>query len=139
MDVRNCRTCGKIFNYIGGQPICPTCKNELEDKFKEVKTYIRDNPNAQIYEVAEVNEVNINQIRQWVREERLTFSPDSAIGIECERCGVTIKTGKFCERCKEAIAHNLDSAYEKKGPESDGLKFRKDAKSRMRYLDRDKI
>ncbi|TCT14011.1 flagellar operon protein (TIGR03826 family) [Natranaerovirga pectinivora] len=138
MDVRNCKTCGKIFNYIGGQPICPTCKRNLEDKFQEVKAYIKDNPEAQIYQVAEDTDVNINQLRQWIREERLTFSDSSTIGIECEKCGITIKTGRFCNRCKEDIAHNLGSAYGTQKKEEVNEFKNKDTTSKMRYLNRDR-
>ncbi|MFP4697161.1 MAG: flagellar protein [Eubacteriales bacterium] len=137
MDVRNCKSCGKIFNYIAGVPICPKCKDELENKFQEVKAYIKDNPQAQIYEVAEETEVNINQIRQWIREERLAFSQDSSIGIECERCGTSIKTGRFCNKCKDDIAHNLGSVYPKEEPKKET--FKKDTKSRMRYLNKDRF
>lgn len=111
MDVRNCRSCGKIFNYIGGQPICQTCKNKLEDKFQEVKAYINEHPHAQIYEVSEETEVSISQIRHWIREERLTFSPESTVGIECESCGKIIKTGRFCDRCKESLVNTLNGVY----------------------------
>lgn len=136
MDVRNCISCGKIFNYIGGRPICPTCKNQLEDRFQEVKTYINENPQAQIYEVAEATEVGINQIRQWIREERLTFSPESAIGIECEGCGTMIKTGRFCDRCKETITNNLKSAYAPSSEEKNDK--HKDSKVKMRYFGRER-
>ena len=40
MNVKNCRKCGKVFNYIGGMPICPQCREELEKKFDTVKEYI---------------------------------------------------------------------------------------------------
>ena len=43
MNVRNCRKCGKLFNYMMGMPICPACKEKLEQKFQEVKKYIREN------------------------------------------------------------------------------------------------
>ena len=43
MNVKNCRKCGRIFNYIGGQPICPTCREEAEKKFETVKNYIKEN------------------------------------------------------------------------------------------------
>ena len=39
MDVQNCRECGRLFNYLGGQRLCPGCKAKLEDKFQKVKTY----------------------------------------------------------------------------------------------------
>ena len=32
MNVRNCRNCGRLFNYIAGAPVCPACKDELEKK-----------------------------------------------------------------------------------------------------------
>ena len=40
MDVRNCKTCGRLFNYMGGAPLCPECKAALEKKFEDVKVYV---------------------------------------------------------------------------------------------------
>lgn len=113
MNVRNCRTCGRLFNYISGIPICQACKEQLEEKFQEVKEYLRQNPNSTIQAVAQDNDVSIPQIKQWVREERLTFSEDSPIGIDCEVCGKTIKTGRFCEECKNKMKNDLDSVLYK--------------------------
>ena len=42
MDVRNCKKCGSIFNYLSGPPLCPTCIRKLDDIFDEVKEYIYD-------------------------------------------------------------------------------------------------
>lgn len=112
MDVRNCARCGKIFNYITGQPICIECKSEIEKKFSEVKQYLRENPGANIQEVSEANKVEIRQIKQWIREERITFSEDSMVGIECELCGTMIKSGRFCSKCKLDIAAGLQSVTE---------------------------
>ena len=113
MNVRNCRTCGRLFNYISGVPMCQACKDQLESKFQEVKEYLRQNPNSTIQAVSEENNVAIPQIKQWVREERLTFAADSPIGIDCEVCGKTIKTGRFCEECKNKMKNDLDSVLYK--------------------------
>jgi predicted amidophosphoribosyltransferase len=137
MDVRNCKKCGRIFNFVGGQPICAQCKSELEDKFVEVKTYIRRNPQANISQVAEECETDIRQIRQWVREERLLFSADSAMGIECEKCGKTIRTGRFCDECKRDTTNELSSAYHKPNSEPVESGNKNDSKSRMRFMDKD--
>lgn len=133
MDVRNCRTCGRIFNYLSGAPICANCQKALNDKFDVVKEYIYKNPEASISEVAEIGEVSISQIHQWVREERLSFSERSSIGIDCENCGVTIKTGRFCKSCKDELSNNLRSAY----PTTPVMnqKLRKDKEAKMRFLD----
>ena len=135
MEVRNCRGCGRLFNYIGGMGfLCPACMEQLEEKFQQVKKYIRDNPRATMQQVSEDNEVSVGQIERWVREERLAFAEDSPIGIACESCGVTIKTGRFCPACKDAMSKNLGSMYKEDAPLS---RQRAEARERakMRFLD----
>ncbi len=133
MEVRNCKGCGKLFNYLSGPPLCPTCSRTLDLKFEEVKEYVYDHPRVGMQEVSEELDVPIAQIKQWIREERLAFAEDSMIGLECESCGVTIKTGRYCKACKEKLAKGLNNLYEKQQP----LQRPKDLRDnpRMRFLD----
>lgn len=117
MNVRNCKKCGKIFNYTTGQPICSHCKKDLEVKFKDVRQFIRRNSDASIQMIAEECDVEVKQIKQWIKEEKLSFSKDSTIGIECEKCGANIKTGRFCETCKADTLSNLNSVRKPKNSE----------------------
>ncbi|MCR5415203.1 MAG: flagellar protein [Pseudobutyrivibrio sp.] len=134
MDVRNCRNCGRLFNYLGGQNICPACRDEIEKKFGQVKEYIMDNPRSTIQEISDANDISTNQIRQWIREERLQFADDSPIGIECEACGATIKTGKYCDACKGRMANALsDSIAKPPAPEPPKPK-KEDNKNKMRFI-----
>lgn len=133
MDVRNCRSCGRLFNYYGGIPVCKACKDQLEEKFQQVKEYLRANPNTPIQVVSEDNDVSVKQIKQWVREERLAFSDDSPIGIECEGCGATIKTGRFCEHCKSKMKNEFSSVIRKKPEPEQPVRPNRDG-SKMRYL-----
>lgn len=135
MNVRNCRKCKRLFNYVMGPVLCAACRQEEEDKFQEVKKYVSDNVRTGIHEVAEACDVSVKQIQQWVREERLVFSDDSPIGIGCERCGKMIKSGKYCPECKAELTNTLNNAIGKRGvftpppqPAKDGAK--------MRYLDK---
>lgn len=132
MEVRNCRLCGRIFNYIGGDSLCPGCIKKMDEKFAEVKEYIYNHPGAGIQEVAEENEVPINQIKKWIREERLSFTEDSAVGIECENCGAMIKTGRFCAKCKDHMVNNFNHVYHKEHEEP---KKENRERARMRFLD----
>lgn len=133
MDVRNCKSCGKLFNYISGPPLCHACAAALDAKFEEVKEYVYDHPRCGIQEVSEAMDVSVAQIKQWIREERLAFAEDSMIGLECEGCGVTIRTGRFCKACKDKLAKNLTSLY----PQEKTVKRPKDPRDnpRMRFLD----
>lgn len=133
MDVRNCKGCGRLFNYISGQPLCPTCTAAMDVKFEEVKEYVYDHPGVGIQEVSEEMEVSIPQIKQWIREERLSFTEDSMIGLECEGCGITIKTGRFCKACKDKLARGFTDLYPAEMP----AQKKKDPREnpRMRFLD----
>ena len=55
MDVRNCRGCGRLYNYIGGsyRNLCPDCVRKLEEKFDIVKDYIEENHSATMNQISE--------------------------------------------------------------------------------------
>lgn len=134
MDVRNCKKCGRMFNYVMGPIICQRCKEGLEEKFQEVKKYVSEHPGCGINEVSEECDVSTQQIKQWLREERLEFSSDSQVLISCENCGGPIRSGRFCDKCKMNMTHDLKSAYKKPAA---ALQKPKDTKDnpKMRFLD----
>lgn len=135
MEVRNCKNCGKLFNYIGGayRNLCPACIDALEDKFQEVKKYVEDNPGVTMNELTEKFDVDSRQIEKWVREERLCFAEDSPIGIGCEKCGKMIKTGKYCPACGQEMESLMSNLYKA----SNNMPIaKKPSGSRMRFLDK---
>ena len=134
MDVRTCKSCKRIFNYLSGPVICPSCVEKLEEKFKVVKDYIRSNPHASLQDVSEANEVSGKQLKTWVREERLKFSDDSQVGIECMNCGAMIKFGKYCDACKGKMINTLNHAVEQPQPVKTEAPKKSDG-NRMRFLD----
>ena len=133
MEVRNCRLCGRMFNYLGGPSVCPICKDSAEKKFVQVKEYIRDNPRASISEISEENEVSIQQLQQWVREERLEFSKDSPVSLTCEKCGDPIRTGRFCEKCKNNMASEISNAFKKPAPAAEAPQKSLHDSNKMRF------
>lgn len=132
MEVRACRTCKRLFNYITGPVRCPACSDALEKKFQEVKAYIWDHKTASLQEISEANDVSVGQLRQWVREERLCFTEDSPVGLECENCGAIIKTGRYCANCKSKLSNTLMSAITKE--EKPAHKDPRDTRNRMRSI-----
>lgn len=133
MDIRNCRRCKRLFNYTENAKFCPACMEEMEKEFHEAKEYIYRHPGAGIHEISEELEIDVGEIKQWIREERLVLS--SAEGeITCENCGVAITTGRFCEQCKAKLTNSLSHAVQKKEiPKPEPKKSEKD---RMRFLDK---
>lgn len=135
MEIATCKNCGTLFNYIRGVRLCPNCQKKAEEKFMEVKKYVRDNPHVDIKTLSEEMEVSIPQINRWVREERLVFSDDSPIGIPCESCGVTIKTGRLCATCKTNLSNGFrDAAGLNQKPQTIAQPKRS-RDNKMRFLD----
>lgn len=136
MEILACKGCGRLFNYLAGERLCQTCRNKMEEKFIEVKKFVRENPNIDIAELSEAMDVTVRQINRWVREERLVFSDDSPIGLPCESCGITIKTGRFCDKCKNNLMTGFRHASggERK-KDSEPFKPRTATDNRMRFLD----
>ena len=134
MNARNCRKCGKLFNYVSGPPICMACREALEVKFQEVKEYIREHNHATIPEVAEACDVSQNQIQQWLKDERLEVTEGSGIALLCENCGEPISSGRFCAKCKSSMANQLNESIRK--PEAPKPQPKKDTKEnpKMRFL-----
>ena len=63
MELRTCRMCGKLFNYIGRTtPFCPKCMKEIEEKFDLCKKYIKENPGANVHTVSEQTGVSVKMI-----------------------------------------------------------------------------
>lgn len=117
-----------------GPVVCPKCREAKEAKFQEVKQYIVDHTGADIKEISEECDVDLPQIHQWIREERLQFAEDSPIRIACEGCGAMIRSGRFCEKCKNEMANGFKTAIGKdKKPVSEPQKKTSDG-NRMRFL-----
>ena len=80
-------------------------------------------------------DVTTNQIRQWIREERLEFSADSPVQIACEKCGEMIRSGRFCEKCKQQMANGFNEAIRpKRGQQVQKPDTQKGGHDRMRFL-----
>lgn len=124
MEVRVCKNCKRLFNYIFGPELCQDCikivpnegkeqvskglnatlrplVREDEKKYEQVKDYIMSYPKATIMQIAEANDITPTRLLEWIRDDRLEFSDDSKDAwFECSKCGTKIKSGRLCNKCK---------------------------------------
>lgn len=136
-DILNCKRCGKIFSYIGGAYLCNNCKKQDEEDFKRVKDYLYDHPKASIYEVSKELDIGVERIKTYLRQGRLEIiGDDGNMILECELCGKSINTGRFCEKCASSLTRDIQSTVEEiKRPRTGDTGTR--SSGYMRYLHKD--
>ena len=66
MEILACSHCGKLFNYVRGDRLCPACQKAMNDHFVEVKKYVREHPNVDITTVSQEMKVSVRQIHRWI-------------------------------------------------------------------------
>ena len=107
-DIRNCKNCGRIFNYMG-KPICPDCIKEDDEDFKKVRDYLYKYPGTSMSKVSEELEVSMQKIKRYLREGRLEIvGDDPNMILSCEVCGRSIKSGRFCDMCVGGLTRDLE-------------------------------
>ncbi|MDD4666333.1 MAG: flagellar operon protein YvyF [Clostridia bacterium] len=106
-EIRYCKICRKIFQYVTGPVYCHACMKVDEEEFEKVRAFLRDFPGANVREVTENTGVSPNKISRWLKEDRLEVSESSPIALNCENCGVRIRSGRFCLDCSKSLARDM--------------------------------
>ena len=100
MEQGNLNSLKSTKKVIVGSSIKAAIKDELT-KFEQVKDYIMANPRATVAEISEIYDIPPTKLFEWIKDDRLEFSDDSEYAwFHCEQCGIKIKSGRLCNRCK---------------------------------------
>lgn len=132
-DLKNCKRCKRAFTYYGyGYEYCPVCKQIDSENFQKVKDYIYEQGISKLIDVVEATGVDEKTIITYLKEGRLEIPEGSTYYLKCERCGVSICSGRFCQTCASILVKefNTSVAYNEIGN-----KPMKEVTGKMRYLD----
>ena len=110
MELINCKKCGRVFGSEFGEQHCSKCRGNTDEDFRKVKDYLYDHPGATVQEVAEETNVDEKLIIKFLKQEKIEIIEDENSVLNCERCGVSIKTGRLCDKCKNEFKKELGGA-----------------------------
>ncbi|WCK54202.1 flagellar protein [Aneurinibacillus sp. Ricciae_BoGa-3] len=112
-NVTNCPRCGKIFMKIR-QPVCPSCVKEIDKEYEKCSQFLRkkENRGCTVYELSEKTGVNVEYIKQFIREGRLSIDNAPNLGYSCDSCGRLIRSGSHCTSCQSERNKLADSFHE---------------------------
>lgn len=135
MDIRNCSNCGRVYVYNSFN-VCPRCRKHEEKDFQKVKKYIDENQDANTSEVSEETEVPVRKIIDFLKEGRLEIKNEDNAILSCEKCGKSIRTGRFCDKCildmDREFNRAIGRAKDVSELQSNGLKEKMQVKDRYK-------
>lgn len=131
MEIKSCLKCERAFSY-DGEELCTKCRYESDEDFKKVKDYLYDNPGSDINKVSKATEVELKKILRYLKEGKIEIREGSANTIlSCERCGVPVNSGRFCNKCiNEMKAEFTNAIGGDKKKEEEEIKFNSSSKKK---------
>jgi len=120
----NCPKCGKVF-VKGIRSICPECYQVVEEEYRRVYEFLRkqENRKSTITETSAATNVSIRQIREFIREGKLTLVDYPNMAYPCDSCGKNyIVQGNICEECRTKFNKELrnSTGFEQKTHNREG-------------------
>ena len=112
-NIKKCKQCKELFSPSRNEKICPKCRQGEEEKYKLLKDYLWDHPGATVSELHRETGVEKKLIRKFVKEGRFVQIDGINLSVDCERCGTSIPSGRFCEDCKGDLRKDFESAKNK--------------------------
>lgn len=135
MEIKLCKHCNGLFETVVGANICPRCLIDNQEHFECVRAYLRKYPGTPMSTVAEQTGISHYLIEHFLKQERIEVAPNSPVMLACNKCGIRINAGMYCEPCgislrgelsklKNAFLEDAKSQTEKKNV----------MQGRMRYI-----
>jgi flagellar operon protein (TIGR03826 family) len=108
MDIRNCKRCGNIYHY-NGTGVCNNCTEQEQKDFALVRDYLFEHPNSPAAEINLATGIELKVISRFLKEGRLKMEGEHGDEglLTCEKCGESIKSGRFCEKCLQELQSEL--------------------------------
>ena len=113
-----CDKCGgKMIYSHSGIYTCEVCENELLDDFGKVKRYLDEHGPDVAVMISEVTGVPVKVITLMLREGRIEITENSRSFIKCEKCGCSLRYGRFCSPCVRVLAGGIQNLFSQDGGE----------------------
>lgn len=99
----NCQYCGGDLKKVTvGTYQCLQCGKENYDYLQTVRNYLERNGAKSAVVIAKETGVPRESVDHFLRQEFLEIPKSAAERISCKKCGAPIRSGIYCERCKQA-------------------------------------
>lgn len=107
-----CEKCkGKLFFMGGGRYQCGSCGHETLDDFGKVKEFLDKNGPSPAVIISEATGVDQSVINLFLKNGRVEITEDSPYFLKCEKCGCSLRYGRYCPECIIRVTGQITSIF----------------------------
>ena len=129
LSAAKCPKCNtKYLDYESNSYHCPNCGYEEPSNFGIVRAYLEKHGLATALEISRDTKIPVSEINSFLRNGRLEIPENSDVFIDCKRCGVSIRYGKYCPACAQELIRELNGAFD---TSTIGVKPKTDMRGKM--------
>ena len=133
----HCSMCnGKMFYVGGGRYRCEKCGSETLDDFGKVKQFLEENGPSPALVVARATGVKPEIIEIFLKKGRVEIPEGSTYYLSCEKCGCSIRYGRYCPDCVRELAGGIRAVFNEEMGEKPKFESNPDMRGRMHFLNR---
>ncbi len=108
----HCEMCNHKLFYLGsGKYECHDCGHVMYDEFGRVKAYLEENGIRPAAEVSMATGVPQAIITLFLKKGKLEIPENSKYYLKCEKCGCSIRYGRYCPECVQALAGGIKAVF----------------------------
>lgn len=130
-----CEKCkGKLFYKGGGRYECNSCDYFVLDDFGKIKVFLEENgPNPMLI-ISQATGVEYEIIERYLRKGRLEIPEGSKYYLDCEKCGCSIRYGKYCPDCIKQVAGGIKAVFHEELGERPKHVYNTNMTGKMHYM-----
>ena len=126
-----CAECGAELQYRGGGEYrCEACGITQLDDFGKVRKYLDEHGPTSYFAISQATGVRRSVIQELLKESRLEVRDSAESFLRCEKCGCTLKSGRFCPDCYQQLNGEMRRVYS-----AEAMGEKTGAQGKMRFVD----
>lgn len=136
-----CEKCdGKMFYVGGGEYQCEDCGELAWDAFGIVKKFLDKYGSQPIPVITQATGVSADILTGLLKDGCLQLPKNSKIFLKCEKCGCSIRSGRYCGACSIETFKGIGGLFEDDFRQKNAIRQHKKEEekkktAKMRFMD----
>ena len=132
-----CELCDeKVYYMDSGRYQCRSCNHIMFDDFGKVKAYLEEHGPSHAVAISSATGVSMEIIDVFLRKGRLEIPEGSKYYIQCQKCGCSIRYGRFCPDCIKETANGIRAICAEDEGEKPKFDINPDRQGKIHFMNR---